>query len=115
MSDLADDQHRAAKAVLLSRRALDVIVGPAGSGKTTTLAALADAWRQVRGDVIGLAPSASAAATLSESARWALRDRRQVDLRVHRRRRGPTGAPLPGGDRRGGRPGGELLGQERRQ
>ncbi len=67
MTALADDQRDAAKAVLLSTRSLDVLVGPAGSGKTTTLAALAGAWRQVRGDVIGLAPSASAAATLSEA------------------------------------------------
>ncbi|WP_235518742.1 MobF family relaxase [Cellulomonas sp. Leaf334] len=65
MAALADDQHAAAKAVLHSTRALDVLVGPAGSGKTTTLSALAGAWRQVRGNVIGLAPSASAAATLS--------------------------------------------------
>lgn len=65
LCDLADDQREAAKAVLLSRRSLDVLVGPAGSGKTTTLAALADTWRLTHGDVVGLAPSASAAATLS--------------------------------------------------
>ncbi|WP_315097409.1 MobF family relaxase [uncultured Cellulomonas sp.] len=65
MATLADDQHAAAKAVLLSTRVLDVLVGPAGSGKTTTLSALAGAWRHVRGNVVGLAPSASAAATLS--------------------------------------------------
>ncbi len=62
---LADDQRDATKSVLLSRRSLDVLVGPAGSGKTTTLEALADTWRLTRGDVVGLAPSASAAATLS--------------------------------------------------
>lgn len=67
LDDLADDQRDAAKAVLLSTRSLDVLVGPAGSGKTTTLAALAGTWRQMRGDVVGLAPSASAAATLSEA------------------------------------------------
>ncbi len=65
LCDLADDQRDATKAVLLSRRTLDVLVGPAGSGKTTTLAALADTWRLTRGGVVGLAPSASAAATLS--------------------------------------------------
>ncbi|WP_156388101.1 MobF family relaxase [Cellulomonas sp. Root137] len=65
LNDLAEDQREAAKAVLLSGAALDVLVGPAGSGKTTTLAALADTWRLMRGDVVGLAPSASAAATLS--------------------------------------------------
>lgn len=67
LAELDDDQRDAAKTVLLSTRSLDVLVGPAGSGKTTTLAALADAWRQIRGDVVGLAPSASAAATLSEA------------------------------------------------
>ncbi|WP_235523308.1 MobF family relaxase [Cellulomonas sp. Root485] len=65
LSDLAEDQREAAKAVLLSGGALDVLIGPAGSGKTTTLAALAGTWRLMRGDVVGLAPSASAAATLS--------------------------------------------------
>ncbi|WP_426594403.1 MobF family relaxase [Cellulomonas sp. McL0617] len=65
MAHLADDQRAAAKAVVLSARRLDVIVGPAGSGKTTTLSALADTWRQTRGNVVGLAPSANAAATLS--------------------------------------------------
>ncbi|NTW39452.1 MAG: relaxase domain-containing protein, partial [Cellulomonadaceae bacterium] len=67
LAELSDDQRDAAKAALLSTRSLGVLVGPAGSGKTTTLAALADAWRQIRGDVVGLAPSASAAATLSEA------------------------------------------------
>ncbi|WP_235523258.1 MobF family relaxase [Cellulomonas sp. Root485] len=67
MAHLSDDQREAAKAVLLSPRQLDVLVGPAGTGKTTTLAALADEWRETRGAVIGLAPSATAAATLSEA------------------------------------------------
>ncbi|WP_246280622.1 MobF family relaxase [Cellulomonas humilata] len=67
LAELSDDQRDAAKAVLLSTRSLDVLVGPAGSGKTTTLSALADGWRRMRGDVVGLAPSASAAATLSEA------------------------------------------------
>lgn len=51
LAGLADDQHDAAMAVLLSARSLDVIVGPAGSGKTTTLSALAEAWRHTRGNV----------------------------------------------------------------
>ena len=51
--------------VLASLTVLDVLVGPAGAGKTTTLAALADAWRASRGgEVIALAPSASAAHVL---------------------------------------------------
>ncbi|WP_034622986.1 MobF family relaxase [Cellulomonas sp. URHE0023] len=67
MAHLSVDQREAAKAVLLSPRQLAVLVGPAGTGKTTTLAALADEWRRTRGTVIGLAPSASAAATLSDA------------------------------------------------
>ncbi len=67
IANLSPDQHEAAKAVLLSLRSLDVLVGPAGTGKTTTLKALTDAWQQLRGGVVGLAPSASAAATLSQA------------------------------------------------
>ncbi|MFI9503810.1 MobF family relaxase [Nocardia sp. NPDC052566] len=40
---------------------------PAGSGKTTAMAVLADAWTASGGQVLGLAPTASAAAVLSES------------------------------------------------
>ena len=64
---LAPDQRAAAETVITSGQLLDVIVGPAGSGKTTTLAALTSFWRQGIGPVVGLAPSATAAHTLSES------------------------------------------------
>src|SRR5690606_1504818 len=40
---------------------------PAGSGKTTTLAALTSFWRHGIGSVVGLAPSATAAHALAES------------------------------------------------
>ncbi|WP_435825425.1 MobF family relaxase [Mycobacterium simiae] len=45
-------------------RRLALALAPAGSGKTTAMAALAHAWRTSGGTVIGLAPSASAAITL---------------------------------------------------
>ncbi|MGV8979328.1 MAG: AAA family ATPase [Cellulomonas sp.] len=64
---LAPDQRVAAEAVITSGHLLDVLVGPAGSGKTTTLAALTSFWRQNVGPVVGLAPSATAAHTLSTS------------------------------------------------
>ncbi|WP_024285638.1 MobF family relaxase [Cellulomonas sp. KRMCY2] len=64
---LAPDQRTAAEAVITSGRLLDVLVGPAGSGKTTTLAALTAFWRQGIGPVVGLAPSATAARALTES------------------------------------------------
>ncbi|WP_406279052.1 MobF family relaxase [Nocardia sp. NBC_00881] len=40
---------------------------PAGSGKTTAMAVLTDAWHASGGQVLGLAPTASAAAVLGES------------------------------------------------
>ncbi|WP_328410801.1 MobF family relaxase [Nocardia sp. NBC_00403] len=40
---------------------------PAGSGKTTAMRVLADAWHASGGQVLGLAPTASAAAVLGES------------------------------------------------
>ena len=64
---LAPDQRAAAEAVITSGRLLDVLVGPAGSGKTTTLAALSSFWRHGIGSVVGLAPSATAARALAES------------------------------------------------
>lgn len=64
---LAPDQRAAAEAVITSGRLLDVLVGPAGSGKTTTLSALTSFWRHGIGSVVGLAPSATAARALAES------------------------------------------------
>ncbi|WP_041562846.1 MobF family relaxase [Nocardia brasiliensis] len=40
---------------------------PAGSGKTTAMAVLANAWAAAGGQVLGLAPTAAAAAVLGES------------------------------------------------
>ncbi|MEV6138157.1 MobF family relaxase [Nocardia sp. NPDC051990] len=40
---------------------------PAGSGKTTAMAVLTDAWHTSGGQVLGLAPTASAASVLGES------------------------------------------------
>jgi len=43
---------------------LQLAIAPAGSGKTTAMRALATAWRNGGGSVVGLAPSAAAAAQL---------------------------------------------------
>ena len=43
---------------------LQLAIAPAGSGKTTAMRALAGAWRNGGGTVVGLAPSAAAAAQL---------------------------------------------------
>jgi conjugative relaxase-like TrwC/TraI family protein len=45
---------------------LQLAIAPAGAGKTTAMRALALAWTQDGGRVIGLAPSAAAAAVLGE-------------------------------------------------
>jgi conjugative relaxase-like TrwC/TraI family protein len=68
---LTPDQHAAVQAIAASGRRLDLLVGPAGSGKTATLRVLAEAWTDAHGPglVIGLAPSATAAAQLAAALR----------------------------------------------
>ncbi|MET0714338.1 MAG: MobF family relaxase [Mycetocola sp.] len=68
---LADDQLAALTAIVSSGRVLDLLVGPAGAGKTTTMNALRQAWEAKHGggSVIGLAPSAAAAQVLGEDLR----------------------------------------------
>jgi conjugative relaxase-like TrwC/TraI family protein len=66
---LASDQVDAVTTIATSGRRLDVLVGPAGTGKTTTLLALRRTWEAThgRGSVVGLAPSATAAAELADA------------------------------------------------
>jgi stage III sporulation protein SpoIIIAA len=45
---------------------LQLAIAPAGAGKTTAMRALTQAWTEDGGQVIGLAPSAAAAAVLGE-------------------------------------------------
>jgi len=45
---------------------VQLAIAPAGSGKTTAMRALSLAWTQASGTVVGLAPSAAAAAALGE-------------------------------------------------
>lgn len=49
-----------------SGRRVALTLAPAGTGKTTAMAALATAWRNTGGHVIGLAPTADAAIILGE-------------------------------------------------
>jgi conjugative relaxase-like TrwC/TraI family protein len=65
---LADDQVAALSSIAGSGRAVDVLVGPAGAGKTTAMSALRHAWEAAHhaGSVVGLAPSAAAAQVLAE-------------------------------------------------
>jgi conjugative relaxase-like TrwC/TraI family protein len=86
---LGADQAEAVAQVAVSGRVVDVLVGPAGAGKTTALAALRSVWERERGpgSVAGLAPSAAAAHVLAgelgidceNTARWlALHDRQRA-------------------------------------
>ena len=65
---LSAEQAQAIAKVAVSGRQLDLLVGPAGAGKTTALRALKQAWTHQHGrnGVVGLAPSAAAAAGLAE-------------------------------------------------
>ncbi len=96
---LGADQADAVAAICTSGRVLDLLVGAAGTGKTTSLAALKTAWEATHGhgSVVGLAPSATAAQVLGDelgvaaenTAKWLLerarspdRDHRITDLRI---------------------------------
>jgi conjugative relaxase-like TrwC/TraI family protein len=67
-SRLSRQQRTAIESITTSGRQVDLLVGPAGAGKTTAMRALRSAWiaGQGRGSVIGLAPSATAAQALAD-------------------------------------------------
>ncbi len=65
---LTQRQKTVAEALLSSDRRLDVVVGVAGSGKTTTLAAVAAGLQDAGLEVIGAATSGQAARTLGAGA-----------------------------------------------
>lgn len=77
---LTMEQAAALVSIATSGRVLDVLVGPAGTGKTTAMSALQTAWHleHGQGSVVGLAPSAAAAKVLADdlgipcdtAARW---------------------------------------------
>jgi len=88
---LSVDQALAVEQITTSGRALDLLVGPAGTGKSTTMAGLRAAWELEHGagSVTGLAPSAAAAEVLGDDmgidtdnlAKW-LHEHRQHGQRV---------------------------------
>ena len=55
------------RTVATDRRRVQLVLAPAGAGKTTALKVLADMWTAGGGHVLGLAPSAAAAAQLAEA------------------------------------------------
>lgn len=91
--DLFGDQFAALTSIIESGRTIDVLVGPAGSGKTRTLAALREVWEAEhgQGSVVGLAPSTAAADVLAASlgiptentAKWLVEHDLEPD-RLHR-------------------------------
>lgn len=90
------DQALAVEKIATSGRSLDVLIGPAGTGKSTAMATLRAVWEAEHGSssVIGLAPSAAAADALSvelgidteNTAKW-LHEWRQVPELVATRHR----------------------------
>jgi hypothetical protein len=65
---LSADQAVAVKQVVTSGRVVDVLVGAAGTGKSTAMRGVREAWEHEHGpgSVVGLAPSAAAAEVLSD-------------------------------------------------
>jgi conjugative relaxase-like TrwC/TraI family protein len=65
---LSNDQALCVEQITTSGRFLDVLVGPAGTGKSTAMAGLRAAWEVEHGagSVTGLAPSAAAAEVLGD-------------------------------------------------
>ena len=66
---LSDDQAKAAAYLLENPHAASALIGPAGTGKTTTMRAVARAWetRHGRGSVLGLTLSVRARDELADS------------------------------------------------
>ena len=101
---LSIDQALAVERIATSGRSLDVLVGPAGTGKSTTMAGLRAVWEAEygAGSVLGLAPSAAAAEVLAEelgidtenTAKWLYEHRREAE-RLHKigRARGELASP----------------------
>jgi hypothetical protein len=83
---LGPDQVAAIRQIATSGRSLDLLVGPAGTGKSTTMAGLRAVWERAYGpgSVRGLAPSAAAAEVLAAElgieteniAKWLFEHRR---------------------------------------
>ncbi len=93
---LSTDQAVAVEKVATSGQALDVLVGPSGTGKSTTMAGLRAAWEADHGagSVLGLAPTAAAAEVLAaelgtateNTAKWLTEWRRVPELVARRDR-----------------------------
>ncbi len=86
---LSLDQAVAVEQIATSSRSLDLLVGPAGTGKSTTMAGLRAVWEAEHGvgSVLGLAPSAAAAEVLAgelgieteNTAKWLHEHRQEAE------------------------------------
>src|SRR4051794_2784073 len=65
--ELNDAQGSMVRGLAASGAVVQLGLAPAGTGKTTTMGVLADAWAEVGGQVVGLAPSAQAAHELGQA------------------------------------------------
>jgi conjugative relaxase-like TrwC/TraI family protein len=93
---LGIDQALAIEQVATSARVLDLLVGPAGTGKSRAMAGLRAVWEAEHGpgSVLGLAPSAAAAEVLAgelgitteNTAKWLTEHRRMPALLARRER-----------------------------
>ena len=109
---LSLDQAVAVEKVATSGRSLELLVGPAGSGKSTTMAGLRAVWEAEHGpvSVIGLAPSAAAAEVLAaelgieteNTAKWLVEHRQGTErlANLNRLRRMLAAANLSAGTAR---------------
>ena len=89
---LSVDQALAVEQIATSGRHLDVLVGPAGTGKSTTMTGLRAVWEAEHGagSVLGLAPSAAAAEMLAAelgietetTAKWLYEHRQESERRA---------------------------------
>ncbi|WP_380043061.1 MobF family relaxase [Kribbella deserti] len=68
-AELGDSQRQALERIAASGQKVEALVGPAGTGKTSVLAILRDAWESQYGPgtVVAVAPSSAAAEVLSDA------------------------------------------------
>ncbi|MGH3371770.1 MAG: ATP-dependent DNA helicase, partial [Nocardioidaceae bacterium] len=66
-TELNAGQEQLVRAMTTSGRRVQLALAPAGAGKTTAMRVLAGVWTEAGADMLGLAPSAAAAAALREA------------------------------------------------
>lgn len=66
-TELNAGQEQLVRAMACSGRRVQLALAPAGAGKTTAMRVLAGVWTEAGADVLGLAPSAAAAAALCDA------------------------------------------------